>query len=619
MISSIKQGTGFRGALDYCMEKNKNHEIIQGNMDGKNPKALAAEFKASRQLRPEIKKAVWHCSLSCPAGEKLSAEKWAEVAKDHMKNMKFDPNKNQYSVIRHKDTDYDHVHIVASKIDMAGKLWNDKFEAYRAIESTQALEKKYDLKKIKLMEKDRKQIKERKPYTEKSKKPLSRNELKMAERNIKNGKLKVPPRMAIQKAIDNSLKKKPETKILLDDLKQQNISIKINQAKTTGRVSGISFEKDGVTFKGSKLGKGYSWKGIQERGLNYEQKRDRETIERSNEAYGRAHGRNNQNTKGNSSRESTETNRFNNSGVVRGNKATVEGDQAATRKPDVNQRRMEQNFEERSRADKTNEHDNQPRPGGQQPERKLDRKTKQADRSDSREMEKRLDHRDTDSFDSGRWGNDRQTFSGREDKSQRGEDIKCTSQRCSSQNKGVARTMVDEKRNKIKELNSVEINKASLATERLKTRRKKAQAIQIEKQKGLQEAKKKEQRLKKSQTKINLNDPKYADLKKLRDEFFLLKKQKPQTPEDKKIHKEKLENLNEALRKEISRVNRLVNSDQLKPQKKNKVADRGATQKQEQKKSEEQILTRGRASIGESFRQRREREKTNSRGFSRGR
>ncbi|MCP3940587.1 MAG: hypothetical protein GY710_03785 [Desulfobacteraceae bacterium] len=69
---------------------------------------------------------------------------------------------------------------------------------------------------------------------------------------------------------------------------------------------------------------------------------------------------------------------------------------------------------------------------------------------------------------------------------------------------------------------------------------------------------------KKPKFKITLDDPKYADLKKLREEYGLLKKQKPQTPEDKKIHKVELNKLGGALRKEISRVNRLENSDQLK-------------------------------------------------------
>ena len=42
-----------------------------------------------------------------------------------------------------------------------------------------------------------------------------------------------------------------------------------------GRVSGISFAYDGVACKGSDLGRGYSWRQLQERaGIAYEPARD---------------------------------------------------------------------------------------------------------------------------------------------------------------------------------------------------------------------------------------------------------------------------------------------------------------------------------------------------------
>ena len=48
--------------------------------------------------------------------------------------------------------------------------------------------------------------------------------------------------------------------------------MRLNKA-STGFVSGISFALGDVTFKGSKLGKGYTWGALQLRGLLHEQDR----------------------------------------------------------------------------------------------------------------------------------------------------------------------------------------------------------------------------------------------------------------------------------------------------------------------------------------------------------
>lgn len=46
---------------------------------------------------------------------------------------------------------------------------------------------------------------------------------------------------------------------------------------TTGRVSGISFDHQGIIYKGSTLGKQYSWNSIKTH-IDYEQDRDRTIV-----------------------------------------------------------------------------------------------------------------------------------------------------------------------------------------------------------------------------------------------------------------------------------------------------------------------------------------------------
>ncbi|WP_373870448.1 relaxase/mobilization nuclease domain-containing protein, partial [Aeromonas caviae] len=57
---------------------------------GSDPRELSREFSAVRQLRPDIGKPVWHCSLSLPPGEQcqtglpMSGRNWrtAENSRD---------------------------------------------------------------------------------------------------------------------------------------------------------------------------------------------------------------------------------------------------------------------------------------------------------------------------------------------------------------------------------------------------------------------------------------------------------------------------------------------------------------------------------------------------------
>ncbi|MCP3967286.1 MAG: hypothetical protein GY718_13215, partial [Lentisphaerae bacterium] len=49
------------------------------------------------------------------------------------------------------------------------------------------------------------------------------------------------------------------------------------------RMSGISFEHEEMKFKGSQLGREYSWAGLQKKGLNYESNRDYDVLKRAKE------------------------------------------------------------------------------------------------------------------------------------------------------------------------------------------------------------------------------------------------------------------------------------------------------------------------------------------------
>lgn len=263
MKAKISRGGGFRGVLNYVHDKGEA-ETVGGNMSGKTPQELAREFGITKKLRPDCKNPVWHSSLALPEGDRLSREKWGELARDFMLEMGMNPDNFLYSVARHSDTDHDHIHIVASRIGLDGNLWHGQKDVFKAIEATQKLEQRHHLTLTPGFDMEVKK---------------ERNSLKHGELNMAVRTETKPPRMVCQEAIDSVLQTEgvmsaPE---FIQHLEAFGVRA-VPSVASTGTMNGFSFEAEGVSFTGSKLGEGYKWAKLQLKGVEYVKDRDFEEL-----------------------------------------------------------------------------------------------------------------------------------------------------------------------------------------------------------------------------------------------------------------------------------------------------------------------------------------------------
>ena len=267
MKAKVSRGSGFRGALNYVFDLGpqathlKQAELVGGNMAGHEPPGLVREFSVTRQLRPDITRPVWHCSLALPAGERLENAKWNEIAEAFVARMGFSAY-TPWIAVRHQDTDYDHIHIVASRVSMDGKVWLGQWEARKAIAATQALERTHGLALTPGLGDVRAERKQ-----------LTSNEIQMGVRTGQE-----PPRLALQRLVDEIARTKPSSLEFAEKLQCAGVEVRANIASGTGRMNGFSFSYQGIPFKGSDLGKAYTWQSLQKRGITYEQTRDREGL-----------------------------------------------------------------------------------------------------------------------------------------------------------------------------------------------------------------------------------------------------------------------------------------------------------------------------------------------------
>lgn len=261
MKPKVTRGGGFRGVASYALRKDKNPDFVGGNVTGQTPRELSAEFAVGRQLRPDIERPVWHASLALPAGERLTGERWEAIANDFMDGMGFDRKNHQFFAVRHHDTDHDHIHIIASRIGLDGSVWHGQWEARKAIDLTQVLEKQHGLTQTP-------------GYRVKDEKGLTSGEINMAVRTET-----MPPKKVLQGLIKDAVKGSPTAVQFAEKLVMSGVEVRANIA-STGTLSGFSFGLDGYSFKGSQLGKKFGLKALKAQGVTYEQNRDREQLER---------------------------------------------------------------------------------------------------------------------------------------------------------------------------------------------------------------------------------------------------------------------------------------------------------------------------------------------------
>lgn len=253
-MQKIKRGKTFNGLISYLLKPASHHKsepyVVGGNVIESFAEALSAEFNATKLLRSDVIKPVWHNSLRLPAGESLPIQQWKLLADDYMKRMGFSETHLRAYVL-HDDKDGQHIHIVASRIDAtSGKLYLGKNENLISTRIIQKLEKDYQLTRTK-------ETDALPPSSSPVKRKKSRNETMLEDRTGEKC-----PKTIIQEVIDTLITSKISEEEFVQQLAAQKIKAIPNRA-STGKMNGFSFEYANISFKASQLGKKYSWKNLE--------------------------------------------------------------------------------------------------------------------------------------------------------------------------------------------------------------------------------------------------------------------------------------------------------------------------------------------------------------------
>ncbi|EPL3466899.1 relaxase/mobilization nuclease domain-containing protein [Enterobacter ludwigii] len=257
-----KTGRSFKNRVDYILKDD--HSFICSNMsaDKNNVSDLTDEFKAVSNFRQDIKKPVFHAFLSLPKNEHLTDQQWEEIAKDYLKEMNIDIEKHQYICVRHNDTDKEHIHIVANRIGLDGSVWHGQHSAFNTIAACERLEVKHGLTITDGLKGQKSDVS-----------APTKAEIEMALRTGEKA-----ARLVLQASLQAAMTGKPDLETFVERLQAVGIEPRFNVA-STGNVAGCSFSVGDVAFKGSQLGKKFSWNTIKSK-VKYDKNRDDELVRR---------------------------------------------------------------------------------------------------------------------------------------------------------------------------------------------------------------------------------------------------------------------------------------------------------------------------------------------------
>ena len=194
---------------------------------------MTQSFELQRQLNPRIKKPVGHIALSFKPEDKprLTDEFMAKIALEYMQMMGI--TDTQFIIVRHHNTDNPHCHIVYNRINNEGKLISDRNDYRRNEQVTKALKSKYGF-----------------TYgTDKSN--TNTRKLRNAER----------AKYEIHNAVKDALKVTGSWQKFKNELAKRGVLLELvyKDKERRTKVQGIRFCKDGYSFKGTQISRGYSF------------------------------------------------------------------------------------------------------------------------------------------------------------------------------------------------------------------------------------------------------------------------------------------------------------------------------------------------------------------------
>ena len=233
MIAKIIKGADFGGVINYMLSKQGGKAMVlaSNNIGFTDQNLCVREFALQASMRPNVQKPVCHTILSFSSSdtERLTDDVMVKIANEYLEKMGY--GDTQSLIVRHSDRHHPHLHICINRIGNNGKTISDRNEKYRSTKICRELTERYGL------------------TIGEGKQEVNRSRLR--------GEDKL--RYDIFDTIKSILPQSQTWKDFVAGLAQQGITTRFKTKGNTDVVQGITFEKDGCSFSGSKIDRSCSF------------------------------------------------------------------------------------------------------------------------------------------------------------------------------------------------------------------------------------------------------------------------------------------------------------------------------------------------------------------------
>ena len=230
MIAKNIKGKSFKGCVSYVMNDTAKVLEAEGVL-ASSRQDIIRSFAMQRSGRREVKQPVGHIPLSFAPEDKerMTDDFMVQLAKEYMEEIGI--RNTQYIIVRHHNTDNEHIHIVYNRIDNNLKLISVNHDYKRNIKVCKKLKDKHGLTYGK--DKER----------------------------VKREKLRSPDKVKyyIHDAIKSVLSGCKNAADLRFGVEKYGIEIDYKFKRGSNEIQGVSFRYENVAFKGSEVDKKYSF------------------------------------------------------------------------------------------------------------------------------------------------------------------------------------------------------------------------------------------------------------------------------------------------------------------------------------------------------------------------
>ncbi|MEP1079489.1 relaxase/mobilization nuclease domain-containing protein [Leptolyngbya sp. PL-A3] len=252
-------------ALKYAISK-PGAIIIAQTLASNAVSALAHEILLVSYLNRDVKRLLYHGKLAVEIGMSLPFEMWEVVIIDLSDGIGYE--EHPYILPLHTDQEHEHVHLLWPRLNEEGICICDSWDYYKAQKVLREISKRYGLPELKFSW----EVIENAPtFAE-----VYRADQQQAEyeQGLRDRLPDLSVRQQLLATIKESAADQPRLPEFIQRLQQEGIEVRVDLSRP-----GISFKLHGVKFRGSSLGRGFSFHGLHKHfGVKYDSEQDDELI-----------------------------------------------------------------------------------------------------------------------------------------------------------------------------------------------------------------------------------------------------------------------------------------------------------------------------------------------------